>query len=213
MAFTALAVRSAGSTQSAAASSIIDRAYSSSAPGVSDDTVDGFIVGSIWEKRNTNGSVAELYQCTDATAGAAVWKKIGADDPGNGRSLRYIEEQMDFTVAAANKMFSESLPVGAIPVAACINNDTAVTAATATNVAFGTSADPDGFGLGGSGAGFLSANVKKTTKGALCGAIINTAVGIGIFAADSLGAAAGSFTAGKVRARLYYEVYDALPDA
>lgn len=43
----------------------------SAAPTVNDDSGDGYSQGSIWANGN------DVYICTDATAGAANWVKIG----------------------------------------------------------------------------------------------------------------------------------------
>lgn len=42
------------------------------APTINDDSGDGYSVGSIW----VNVTLDDAYICCDATAGAAVWKKI-----------------------------------------------------------------------------------------------------------------------------------------
>lgn len=44
----------------------------SAAPGVTDDENDGYEVGHLW----LNGATGQLYQCDDATAGAAVWSAL-----------------------------------------------------------------------------------------------------------------------------------------
>lgn len=41
------------------------------APGVGDDSNDGYSVGSQW----VNTTADDAYTCCDATVGAAVWKK------------------------------------------------------------------------------------------------------------------------------------------
>lgn len=41
------------------------------APGVGDDSDDGYSVGSVW----INTTADDAYICCDATVGAAVWKK------------------------------------------------------------------------------------------------------------------------------------------
>lgn len=46
-------------------------------PTVSDDTDDGYTIGSWW----INTTSDEAYLCVDATAGAAVWTKISVDIP------------------------------------------------------------------------------------------------------------------------------------
>lgn len=216
MAFVKAAVRSQGSSQSANAIAIIDRAYDTVAPGVGDDTLDGFIIGSIWERRaslSANGAINELYVCTDATAGSAVWKKLAEADVAIGRKIRYIEEAVIFA-AAASANFTEQVPAGAIPLAASMNYDTAVVLSTAVKVGLGTAADPDGYGLTG------TAVIKNTKhapgtggKGALCGVQIATATTIQVTACDTAGALAGTVTSGTVRGRVYYETWDGIADA
>lgn len=41
------------------------------APGVGDDSDDGYSVGSVW----INVTADDAYICCDSTVGAAVWKK------------------------------------------------------------------------------------------------------------------------------------------
>lgn len=43
------------------------------APAVTDDADHGYSVGSRW----TDVAADKVYQCVDATAGAAVWKQTG----------------------------------------------------------------------------------------------------------------------------------------
>lgn len=43
-----------------------------SAPGVTDDVDHGYSVGSSW----INVTTDTVYQCADASAGAAVWKQL-----------------------------------------------------------------------------------------------------------------------------------------
>jgi len=47
------------------------------APGVGDDSEDGYEIGSLWI--NTTASPHEAYQCVDATEGAAVWLNISLE--------------------------------------------------------------------------------------------------------------------------------------
>ena len=46
-----------------------------SAPGVGDDSTQGFVVGSQWT--DTSAAPRKIYLCTDASAGAAVWVSAG----------------------------------------------------------------------------------------------------------------------------------------
>jgi len=43
------------------------------APAVTDDEAHGYDIGSTW----IDVSADKIYQCVDATAGAAVWKQTG----------------------------------------------------------------------------------------------------------------------------------------
>jgi len=60
------------------------------APGASDDSGDGYSVGSLWI--NVAGSPKEAYQCMDATVGAAIWINTTLDisELGTG-AVRNIE--------------------------------------------------------------------------------------------------------------------------
>ena len=46
-----------------------------SAPGVGNDSTQGFVVGSQWT--DTSAAPRQIYLCTDASAGAAVWVSAG----------------------------------------------------------------------------------------------------------------------------------------
>jgi hypothetical protein len=50
------------------------------APGVGDDSADGYIVGSIW----ADTTHKTVYVCTDNTVGAAVWVQIVVTAGGPG---------------------------------------------------------------------------------------------------------------------------------
>lgn len=54
-------------------------------PTVGDDTADGYGVGSVWTT-----TAGKVWQCTDATLGAAVWKDLTATTPpaGSGTELQ-----------------------------------------------------------------------------------------------------------------------------
>jgi len=49
------------------------------APGVGDDTDDGYVIGDRW----LDVTADEEYVCLDVTAGAAVWKQTTRDDAGD----------------------------------------------------------------------------------------------------------------------------------
>lgn len=53
-------------------SSILNNFTATTNPAVTDDTGDGYSVGSIWINLTTDIA----YQCTDASTGAAVWREI-----------------------------------------------------------------------------------------------------------------------------------------
>lgn len=59
---------------------IVLRAYSTTAPGVGDDSADGMITGSLW----FDATGKAVYVCTDPTAGAAVWVQIEPAGEGGG---------------------------------------------------------------------------------------------------------------------------------
>jgi len=46
----------------------------SGAPGVTDDSANGFVIGSAWVDTTPNPDV--LYICTSATTGAATWVRV-----------------------------------------------------------------------------------------------------------------------------------------
>jgi hypothetical protein len=77
------------------------------APGVGDDSADGYSVGSVWV--NVAGSPKEAYQCVDASVGAAVWINTTLDisELGSG-ALREIEA----ATAENNMLFGGPSPFG-----------------------------------------------------------------------------------------------------
>lgn len=57
---------------------IVDNLSATTDPGVGDDTVDGYHVGSRW----FNASARRSWMCSDASTGAAVWDLVGvANEP------------------------------------------------------------------------------------------------------------------------------------
>lgn len=50
----------------------IKKNETTSDPTVNDDSGDGYAIGSVW----INTTSDEAFICTDATAGAAVWKSM-----------------------------------------------------------------------------------------------------------------------------------------
>lgn len=57
----------------------------SSAPDASDDETLGFDVGHTWIDTSTNPS--SVYECVDASTGAAVWAKVYPQDAGGSVAL------------------------------------------------------------------------------------------------------------------------------
>lgn len=53
-------------------STVLDNLTASTAPGVGDDSGDGYSAGSIW----VDATGDEVYLCADASVGAAVWKRV-----------------------------------------------------------------------------------------------------------------------------------------
>lgn len=83
----------------------INNNYSATtAPGVGDDSADGYSVGSMWV--NTASSPKEAYQCMDATVGAAVWINTTLDisELGSGaiRSIEAATAPNDFLLGGSS---------------------------------------------------------------------------------------------------------------
>ncbi len=73
----------------------------STAPGSGDDEVDGYAPGSLWID-TTNDNV---YQCVDASTGAAVWKQLDAGASAAWQLIDYHE----FSANAASYTLSSGL--------------------------------------------------------------------------------------------------------
>jgi len=181
---------------------------SDAAPGVTDDASQDCVAGQTqFEVVDADGKVTARYLCTDATIGAAVWKKAELDD--ERKSVLFIEETVTFT-GTGSKNLTEQLPARAIPLYGLINCETLVGCTTAVKLGLGTAGDPDGFARTAA----LTKNAKQTLgKGALCGAELAAATTIAVSSVDTNGAAAGTADSGTARVRVYYELYDNLPDA
>lgn len=215
MAFTVLKTRTTQATAQSGQTGLptltaLDLVESTDAPSVNDDTSDGFVVGSVWNKIDSTGKISQMYIATGVTAGAATWKLLSSDLPGPGETIKFIEETVEFTADASANLV-EQIPALAIPIGAVINYDTAVVLDTAVKIAVGTSGDPDGYAITGT-------NVTKNTKearptGALCGTGVLSATTVQVTAVDTNGAAAGTVTSGTVRVRVYYKTLDQLPNA
>jgi len=74
------------------------------APGAGDDADDGYAQGSRWV--DATSSPMEVYECVDATAGAAVWLKatFTLDELGTGaiRNIEAATAESDFLVGGAS---------------------------------------------------------------------------------------------------------------
>lgn len=187
---------------------IVDVYRDTVAPAVGDDALDDVAVGTIWEVVDANEVITDRFLCTDPTAGAAVWKKMSYDD--ERRSILFIEETVTFTGSASKNLVAQ-LPARAIPIAAVMNMDTLVVCTTAVKIGVGTAADPDGYAK----TAVLTKNAKQADgqgKGALCGIECAVATTIQVSAVDINGAAAGTADSGTARVRVYYELWDKLPD-
>jgi len=166
-------------------------------------TTDGsqqFEVGSEWFNTTTN----TLWVCVDHTNGAAVWV---ARALGFQRFL--IDETVVITTAASHNLVA-TLPVGAIPVVAQMNFNTAITLVTAVNVGFGTAGSLVGYCE--SADSVVAKNTKTLGKGALCGTPVAATTTLRLSACATDGSAAGTL-AGTVRCRLYYDLMTAIPSA
>lgn len=67
-------------------------------PTVSNDTTEGYGVGSEWWNKDTN----TMYRCSDNTAGAAVWEEAAGSGPGGGAGSLNTFYQEDFETNGAN---------------------------------------------------------------------------------------------------------------
>lgn len=194
----------------AAGARVVDAYRDVVAPAVTDDVGDDCVANNTqWEVVDTDGKVTARYLCTDATLGAAVWKRMEDDD--ESKSLLFIEETVTFT-GTASKNFVNQLPKNAVPLYAIANCDSLIGCTTAVKIGVGTAGSVSGF----TKTGALTKNSKQADgggKGALCGVALAVATTIQISAVDTAGAAAGTADSGTFRARVYYEMYDQLPDA
>lgn len=177
------------------------------APAVTDDSADDVVANiTIWDVVDADGKLLTRYLCTDATAGAAVWKTVDTDT--QTRTIGFIEEVITFT-GTATKNLAVQLPANATPLYAAINLDVLVVCTTAVKIGVGTAADPDGY----SKTGALTKNTKEGIKGALINAQVAAATTIQVTACDTAGALAGTADSGQARIRVYYELFDQLPNA
>ncbi|WP_051328404.1 hypothetical protein [Desulfatirhabdium butyrativorans] len=78
---------------------ILNKLDGDGAPGATDDESEGYAVGSVWIDVTT--SPQAIYQCVDATDGAAVWKDLTLDD----------------------QPFAEKTPVNAVAASGTITSD------------------------------------------------------------------------------------------
>lgn len=62
------------------ASSIKNKFNATAAPTATDDTTEGYAIGSRWIDVTND----KVYNCVDATDGAAIWNEVGAGDSGGG---------------------------------------------------------------------------------------------------------------------------------
>lgn len=77
------------------------------APGVGDDSADGYSVGSQWY----DGTNDNMYHCLDATVGAAVWVQgdVVAADLGAAATKGFIDDDTFATASATSAASSESI--------------------------------------------------------------------------------------------------------
>lgn len=85
------------------------------APGVGDDSDDGYSIGSQWY----DGTNDNMYHCLDATVGAAVWVQgdIVAADLGSAAVATLIDDDTFATATSANIPSAESVKAYADSVA------------------------------------------------------------------------------------------------
>ncbi len=127
-----------------------------------------------------------------------------------GLRFRTITEEIKLDTPAANFPLSQTLPAGAVVVAASLVLPATISATTATKVGLGritASADPDKYLLSAA----LTAQDLAATQN-FWGAPLAAAETVGIFACDNAGAAAGTIGGAgqKVLASLTYVIAEAL---
>lgn len=120
------------------------------APGVGDDSDDGYAVGSRW----IDVSADAVYHCVDATVGAAVWVlgDLQASDLGSAAAASLIDDDSFATATAANIASAESTKAYA---------DAAAAAAVA---AHDVGADYAALGLDDIGSTIMAENLAGSTK-------------------------------------------------
>ena len=81
-------------------------------PAVGDDSADGYSIGSIW----VNNSTKDVFRCTDATAGAAVWVDFltlptsGASEfPITDFSIKQTASTIDITDSANTSGYRDKI--------------------------------------------------------------------------------------------------------
>lgn len=78
------------------------------APGVTSDTANGFFAGCFW----VNTTTSTAYQCKDATTGAAVWLNLTATGSEGAAAYRDFTDQASDPAspsASVHRMFSDSV--------------------------------------------------------------------------------------------------------
>jgi hypothetical protein len=188
---------------------IYDKVSDIVAPTVTQDSGDGFVVGSQWDLVDSTGAVLTSYILADATVGAAVWRQL--DTSINPLwDVQSIEEVIALNGSASNNLVNQ-LPAGAIPLCAVMNYDAPVVLATAVKIGLGTSGSIVGIGL-------TDTTVTKNHKnrlagGALCNVPVQAATPLQLKACATDGTAAGTMTSGSVHVRVLFALPTDLPNA
>ena len=179
------------------------------APDADNDTADGYVIGSMWT--NTTATPREVYQCVDATEGAAVWVNLsleiaevhvqGTDqglDTGGANAVTAAQVKTAVTnshvsgsdnqslAALATKVAVDPVPTGKVAVFDATGNIAVAT--PGLHVADGAAVS--GTATEATGFGFVSANEMNTFISGVNG--IKDAVNAVIARLEAKGLIAGS---------------------
>ncbi len=103
------AVAGGGGSITAADVTSVLYTYSASDPTVSDDNLDGYVVGSLW----VNTGTLDMFRCDDTSTGAAVWTAIGGGGGSENAENQYYPDARPGSAGAADDEFDGSSINGA----------------------------------------------------------------------------------------------------
>lgn len=122
----ATAVAAAAAAVAAVATVALNNYTATTNPSVNDDSGDGYSVGSRW----VNVTADLIYECVDATLGAAVWKQVVDTNSTQTLTNKTIS-------GASNTISNVSLTTGVTGTLPVANGGTGATSLTANNVLLG----------------------------------------------------------------------------